>query len=173
MIVLGVAPGLRSLAYAVLSFRDGSRAAEVVDADVLKASGQSDEASVWAVTRSARVHALVMGVVFDRDPPALLSLGPPTDLGEPALHVEVVCKALTMLAMAIGARIARFPTEPEVRSALGSMYEQEVGPRSLRKAVQCSLLGRLPTTNRRVLVATATAIAGAYQARTELIGPLK
>lgn len=167
--MLGVAPGLASLAYAVLSFRRGETVAVPVDCDVVHSTGHSETAPIWKISRSARVHHMIMGVVFDRDPPAVLALGPPLDPGEPGRSVEAVHTVLLSLAMGLRARVVSFQTERDVREALSAHYgdEMTIGERGLRKAVRCSLSASLPSKNRRVVLATATALAGAFRVRHE------
>lgn len=169
MIVLGVAPGLAKLAYAVLSFRGGS-AAEPIDCDVLHSTGHSETAPMWKIGKSARVHHMIMGVVLDRHPPAALSIGPPLDPKEPTRHVEPVRSLLMSVAMGLRARVVTFETERDLRRSFSRHYGEDmhVGERGLRRAVRCALASPLPTKDRRVMLATATALAGAFEIRSEL-----
>jgi len=170
VIVLGVAPGLEKLAYAVLSFRRGLTVADPIDCDVVHSTGHSETAPTWRVSRSARVHHLIMGTVFDRDPPAVLALGPPLDPEEPSRSVDSVRTVMLALAMGLRARVVQFETEEDVRLALRAHYGEDVtvGVRGLRKAVRYALASELPTKNRRILLAAASALAGAFQVKNEL-----
>lgn len=170
MVVLGVAPGLSSLAYSVVSFRSEILVGDAIDCDVLHGNGQSEAAPVWQVTKAARVHQMIMGVVFDRDPPAALALGPPCDPNEPKRHVKIVEETLAGLAMALGAQVVRYKTEEQVLQALIHAFDGrlDIGERGLRKAVRCSLSEPLPSKNRRIVMATAAAVGAAYEVRSEL-----
>ena len=112
---------------------------------------------------------MIMGVVFDRDPPAVLALGPPLDPEEPGRNVDSVRTVLLSLAMGLRARVVSFDTEEDIREALTVHYgdDMTVGARGLGKAVRCSLATALPSKNRRVLLATATALAGAFQIKDQ------
>ena len=169
MVVLGVVPGLAKLAYAVLSFRTESVAVPI-DCDVLHATGHSATAPMWKISRSARVHHMIMGVVCNRDPPAALSLGPALDPSEPKNHVEAVRTVLSTMALGLRARCVTFETEKELRRTFSRHYGEDmyIGERGLRMAVRCSLASPLPTKDRRVVLAAAVALAGALQIRSEL-----
>lgn len=166
--MLGVAPGLAYLAYSVLSLRGDPPVATLVDCDVVHSTGHVETAPIWALSRSARVHHMIMGVVFDRDPPATVCLGPAVDPEEPERSIEQVRTVLSSLAMGLRARVVSFETEDEVRGVLGESVGMEVGERGMRKAVRCSLTAPMPTRNRRVLLATAIGLAGAHRVRREL-----
>jgi hypothetical protein len=144
--------------------------AEPIDCDVVHSTGHGETAPVWKVGKSARVHHMIMGVVFGRDPPAVLALGPPLDPSEPGRSVEAVRTVLLSLALGLRARVVAFDTERDVRDALTDHYgdEMTIGERGLRKAVRCSLASPLPSKNRRVVLATAVALAGAFRVRSEL-----
>jgi hypothetical protein len=168
VVVLGVLPGLAGLAYSMLSFRSVDMSADLVDCDVLRGTGHAETAPIWKVGKSARVHRMVMGVVFERDPPTVLALGPPLNPEEPEGHIEIVRGVLVAMATGLKARIVTFDERKQVQRTLERMYDgrMEVGERGLRKAVRCALTEPLPTVNRRVMLATAVALAGAHEVRS-------
>lgn len=174
VLVLGVSPGLASCAYSVLSLPKPELKAIPVDMDVLHGTGRSEAALAWEITKSARVHALVMGVVLERQPPAVLSFGPGIG-GEPERHVEAVVTMLTDLGRLFGARIVTFQDEDEIRTELEVALGrgQRVGIRGIRAAVNGMLTERLPTGNRKVMIATAIALAGARRVRVEQLRSTK
>jgi hypothetical protein len=123
MIVIGVAPGLKALTYAVLEFPRVPAPAIVLDKDVLlgpKLPGRDDEAGflkgLVELTKKAYVHHLILEVVFERvlvpfgrakKPWAALAIGPPCNPKEPPEHVRAVSVMVTHLA-----RRFQIPTMP-------------------------------------------------------------
>jgi len=134
--------------------------------DVLHGTGRSETALAWEITKSARVHALVMGVVLERQPPGVLAFGPGLG-GEPQRHVEAVITMLTDLGRLFGAHVVTFQDEDDIRHELESALRgrQKVGSRGVRAAVNALLTERLPTGNRKCMIATAIALAGARRVR--------
>ncbi len=114
MIVIGVAPGLKALTYAVLEFQPPLPAV-VVDKDVMlgpKLPGRDDEAGFLKglvdLAKKAYVHHLVLEVILERAlepfrkgeprPRAVLAIGPACNPREPPEHVQAVRVMLTHLA---------------------------------------------------------------------------
>lgn len=161
-------PGLAALAYSVLSFRPHELRADPVDCGVLRARGHSDSADQWCIGRSTRVHRLIMGVVFERDPPAALAIGPAFSPKEPASHVLCVATMLAALAMGLRAHVEQLGDEAKIRAALTDIVGWKVGQRAMRQVVSESLTEQLPSANRRVVVATAAALAAAGKLRGRL-----
>lgn len=165
MIALGVSPGLAACAYSVLSFPGPELRARPVDTDVLHGTGHSETALAWQISRSTRVHSLVMGVVLERQPPGIVAFGPPLDPKEPVKHADAVVAVLSDLGRLFGARLVHFTDEEEMREELTSALGVRVGERGVRKAVSDLLIGQLPSSNRRVVIATAVALAGVWRVR--------
>jgi hypothetical protein len=102
VIVLGITPGVRSLAYCVLHIEE-KRQPEVLDSDLLKGGQPGFEPSEAVLLQKSRPHALTLHIVIERafdlsrKEPVIMALGPGTGK-EPALHVLVVRLMLAGLA---------------------------------------------------------------------------
>jgi hypothetical protein len=172
VIVLGVVPGLSACAYSVVAIRYDRILGEIIDCDVLHGNDKPITAPAHEVARSARVHQLVLSVVVGRDPPAALAIGPPYSAKEPDRNVNAVRATLEALVFALSerVRIVNFETELELREAFEPIYSAPVGERTLKKAVRSVLRTPIPANNRRIMVATAAALAAAHLIRTETGG---
>lgn len=151
MLVLGVAPGLDALAYSVVWWQDGGQVV-TVDADVLRCRPLSLESKLNPNKR-ARVHQLLISVVTERFPPTQIVIGPQLDPREPELHVQATLMMLRAVAAAASVPVARIESEGELFERLGAR------PPRLGPAVQRRLTSPLGTRDRRIVLATATAVA--------------
>ena len=147
MRIIGVAPGLSALAYSVIVV-DMNRAV-VVDADVLHARPLSSEVSLQ---KRRRVHQLVLGVVFERHMPLVLSIGPPVDPLESPASVQAVEELLSTIAQFAQIRVVRYADKQAVVTALAADRTKQIG-----RAVS-SFIRTLPSRDRRVVLATAAAL---------------
>jgi hypothetical protein len=165
MVVLGVLPGISSLAYSVVSFPEGG-AGTVVDCDLLH--HQTTERSSWGLSKSSRVHALVLGIVVERHPAAAIAIGPQADPHESAQNAAAVRVVLESLGFAFRAKLVHLLEDSDVYATLDSRYggELDVGERNLRRAVRCALTHQVPSRNRRIVLATAAAIAAEHLVRS-------
>lgn len=157
MIVLGISPGLRSLAYCVLVFRDDSPVAEQIDADVNR-GGRGKPKNPFELTRFARVHALILDIVLDRNPPAIVVIGPSEP--EPPEYLDAVRAMVFSLAVALRIPVVDLAEPKALNSALGVATD-----RALKIAVSDRVKGRVQTRDRRQWLATAAAVAGAEHQR--------
>ena len=157
MIVLGISPGLRALSYCVLAYHQGATLADPIAADVLH-GGKSRPGVVFNLAAHARVHHMILAVVCERNPPMLVALGPACDPSEPQEHVDAVKTLIYILAVTAGATIVDVSDRKALRAALGVPTD-----RGIRPAVCAGIRGRVQTRDRRILLATATALAGASQ----------
>jgi hypothetical protein len=109
VIVLGITPGVRSLAYCVLALRDGSDEPELVDSDLLKGGRVKAGDTESLIKKKMGPHALVLHIVLERafelnqKEPVLMAIGPGTDK-EPAELVFLVRAMLTGLAIELKER---------------------------------------------------------------------
>lgn len=156
MIVLGVAPGLRSLAYSVVGFYKPGERGDLIDADVLRGNRTESDAPWAKLLDRGRPHRLIMSVVFERHPPAILSLGPPYSKKEPQLHVESVATLMEVMAKAFKVPTCRFPDK---RSLLSVFPIKE----PLRNMVLRYVGAECLSGSTALLVATAVAAAGAIE----------
>lgn len=149
MIVLGIAPGLKSLAYSVLDISAG--AATCLDHDVLLGG----RIPLAAFAKKAYVHALILDVVFERDPPALLAIGPPCNPKEPVEHLFAVAVMLKTLANKF--RVNVLDVDARLLGEALTLSPRE----SLLRVVNRRLKTPLDSDDKRRVLATATALAGA------------
>ena len=150
IIVLGIAPGLKALSYSVMSLASG--ALTPIDHDIVL--GGHLKKSLAELSKKAYAHALILDVVFERNPPAMLAIGPPCVAGEPTEHLWAVRTMLSALAGKCTVRIVDLD-EPGLHVALG------LKPREpLARAVTRLLGGPSDSSDRRLVLADAIAIAG-------------
>lgn len=159
MVVLGVAPGLSELAYAVLAYHSGAVQADPIDADVLHAGRGPTPVSDYQISRRSRVHHMLLGIVCERHTPALVVLGPAVRPKEPPEHVQSVRLILRTIAFGFGVPIIDLPDKTDMLLALGA------AERSWRREVSDALRVPMPSHDRRIVLATATAIAGVRRHR--------
>lgn len=149
MIVLGVSPGLKALAYSVI--RAGSPPC-AIDHDVLL--GGRIKGSLADLPKKAHVHALVLDVVLERDPPQVIALGPPCNLKEAPEYVQAAIAMLKQMASRAGVPVIDMP-EALLLKAL--CLPRESLPRAVNR-----LLGQetpLGTDDPRLVRAVGTALA--------------
>jgi len=169
MIVIGVAPGLKALTYAVLEFsRDAPTM--VLDKDVLlgpKLPGRDDEAGflrgLVELTKKAYVHHLILEVVFERilvpsgrakKPWAALAIGPPCNPKEPPEHVKAVSLMLTHLG-----RRFQIPTVEMDELRMQEILEPAHRESWLRVCNR-SISEPLDTEDKKSVLAVAVALTG-------------
>ncbi len=139
MIVIGVAPGLKALTYAVIETQPGLPAV-VVDKDVLlgpKLPGRSDEVGflkgLVELSKKAYVHHLILEVIFERAlepfgkgelrPRAALAIGPACNPKEPHEHVSAVRLVLTRLGSRFALPVDQVD-EPQMKTLLSAQNEK-------------------------------------------------
>lgn len=154
MIVLGVAPGLSELAYSVLAFHAAADQADPIDADVLHAGRGPTPNNPFHIAKRSHVHHMILGVIAERHTPALFVLGPACRTKEPTEHVESVRLVLRVIAMGIQIPVIDLSDKLEMVRALGA------DQRSWRSSVDALLRRPLGSADRRIVLATATAVAG-------------
>ena len=128
MIVLGITPGVRSLAYCVLSLRDGSDEPELLDSDLLKGgrvAAGDDERRILKKAAPALILHIVLERAFDlnRKEPVVMAIGPGSEK-EPETLVFLVRAMLTGLAVELEERGVRIEcinwrTASELDTVLG------------------------------------------------------
>lgn len=161
MIALGIAPGLQALAYSVLSYPSGAKQAELLDADTLRAGRAISPAASLDLMRRFRAHSLILDVVLDRHPPAIIVLGPPANPHEAPEAIGVVRLALFAIGQTFGVRVLDLGDPKALYAALGVSQS-----RALTGEFRDGIAGDVVVPrDKRILVATAAAIAGARMVR--------
>ena len=162
MIVLGVTPGVRSLAYCVLLVRRGATEPEVIDSDLLKGGDPGGDLKKETLAKKSKPHALTLEVVLERafdlakGTAVLLAIGPGSGKEPPehVLFVRALLAGITVELAELGMRIdcVSWTTPEELDEVLG------IG---VKKAVRRSL-NRQGTTLIRspYVLAAGTALAG-------------
>lgn len=159
MIALGIAPGLHALGYSVLCFNGAARA-ELLDADVLHAGRGMAPKDALDIARRCRAHRLILDVVLSRNPPAIIVLGPQAEPKEPPEHVAIIRLGLMALGQAVRVEVADMGDPEALYSALGV-----VGSKGLAAKLRASVVGPSAVPrDRRILLATAAAVAGSLRA---------
>jgi hypothetical protein len=162
VIALGISPGLKALGYAVLHFHGGPRA-EVVDSDVLHAGRGINVSNAIDVARRVHAHRLVLDVVLSRNPPAVVVLAPQADPRELPEHIALVRLGLMAIGQAFQVQVVDLHDPETLYMALG--IDSSKGVASVLRG---SVKG--PTAvprDRRVLLATAAAVAGWREGRRQ------
>jgi hypothetical protein len=138
LIVIGISPGLRSLAYCVLAFSGQQGRPEVCDSDLLKGGRPRQGDPAERLRRKATPHALVLDVVFERaiernadlGCETLVAVGPsPEDVpAEHAAIVRLIVRGMIMGLREQGIRIAHVEwlTEQDLGKVLGIGHKKAV-----------------------------------------------
>lgn len=150
-IVLGIAPGLKSLAYSVMS--SAGTSLSPIDHDILL--GGHLKKSLADLSKKAYAHALILDVVFERNPPAVLAIGPACNAGEPPEHLWAVRTMLEALAGNFGVRIASLD-ESRMQEALNQGPKETLG-----RAVNRAVGAPSDSSDRRLVLADGIAVAAA------------
>lgn len=159
MIVLGITPGLRALAYSVIGWGAPGERAELIDADILRAGRKVDpNANLAALLMRAHPHRLILSVVFERNPPAVLGIGPAYSKKEPQLHVEAVRKLASLLAGAFSVPHESFPDRKDLLSVFPTQT-------TLRNITLAHVRAESLRDNNALLLATITAVAAAERVK--------
>lgn len=152
MIVVGIAPGLKSTSYSVLDVSGGT--AVDVDKDVL--TGGRFKAGLVDLGRKAWVHYLILSVVFERDPPALIAIGPPCNPKDPPEHIAAFRRVLQSQPLVQQIPFVRVVTTDEIQKTLSP------GPHeSMTRAAGRRLSRPLDCDDRRIVLAVTIALTGA------------
>lgn len=154
VVVLGVAPGIKRLAYVVLLAR--GEHPRMLDHDVVRGARTQAATPESELRRKAGIPLKILEVVIERAPPVVIAVGPPGFESEPTLHIQMCRVALRLLVAAMneqGFRIQyrEWPTREELAAELGS--------RSLRGATK-KIDGIALIRGKPLELAAASALAG-------------
>jgi hypothetical protein len=112
-----------------------------------------DPQAVSDYPRRCRVHHLVLSVVLERHPPALIALGPPTDTAEAEEAVDALRGTLRAIAT-----VMRVPVI-EHRSQEALIDTLDLRGRSFGRAIHRAMGRPLGSRDRRIVHAAAAAMA--------------
>ncbi len=160
LIAIGFTSGLASVACSVLAVGDRP---EMIFKEVMP--GPRKKRAVPA-SRRYHAHKLMFDMIFDRWPPAVIALGPPSTPDEPLEWVVFMRTAMFELGKSLRVPVVLFDTDEEVARGLG-MAQGRSGGGGLKALIR----RQLPTfssNKRRVILSTATAMAGATRIRSSM-----
>jgi hypothetical protein len=161
-IVLGVAPGLTTASFAVLAFSQ-KYPPRVLDYDVLIGTRPSQLrklgipelefiSSAVELAKRFKVHRMVIEVICERHTPCLVAVGPAAKTKEPDPHVAGARMALHAMAA-----LFDLPVYDVSEQELKGAFRGE----KLQTAVQRRLVSPIGSSDRRVMIAAASAMVAA------------
>ncbi len=152
MIAIGFTSGLGSIAYSVV---DVSSAPEVLWWEVMP--GPRKKRGDLPANRRYRAHKLMMDIIFDRWPPMIIALGPPSTEHEPLEWVVLMRTAVFELGRSLRVPVVLFDTDEDVGRGLGA---RDLSRGNGLKSLVRRQVSTFSSNKRRVVLATATAMAG-------------
>ena len=139
----------------MLSF-NGAPRAELLDSDVLHAGRGITVRDALDVARRVHAHRLVLDVVLQRNPPAIVVIAPQADLAEPPEHIALVRLGLMAIGQAFNVQVIDLHDPAALYATLGI-----AGSKGLASTLRSAVRGPSAVPrDRRVLLATAAAVAG-------------
>lgn len=156
LIAIGFTSGLGSIACSVIT---ASSEPEEVWSEVM--AGPRKKRSVSHYRRWG-AQRLMFEIIFDRWPPRLIALGPPSDADEPIEWVVFMRSAVFELGKSINVPVRLFDTDDDLAIGLGAAHRGRGA--GLKTLIQ-KQLPDFTSNKRRVILSTATAMAGALQIR--------
>lgn len=146
---IGLTSGLGSVAYSVL---EGTK---VRGWEVMPGPRKKRQVSAY---RRYKAHRLMFEAIFMRWPPAVIGLGPPSSEEESVEWVMFMRTAVLELGKSVGIPVVLFDTDKHLIAAL---HNNNVRPGSGLKALVRCQVPRFRSNKKRVILATATALAAA------------
>lgn len=157
MISIGLTSGLGSIAYSVVTL---SSAMKLTDFEVMP--GPRKKRNV-PKERRYRAHSFMFDAIFSRWPPAVIGLGPPSSDDEPDEWVSFMRTSVAALGGWRRVPVFVFDTPRHVARRLGA--EDDSRGNGLKSLIKNHMGRPFPSNERRVILATATALAAAIQVR--------
>jgi len=103
-------------------------------------------------------HKLMFDIIFDRWPPGVIALGPPSTADEPLEWVVFMRSAVFELGKSLRVPVVLFDTDESLARGLGATQTRGGGG---LKALIRQQIPSFSSNKRRVILSTATAMAGA------------
>lgn len=160
LITIGLTSGLGSIACSVLAVSDDK--VQKLWSEVM--SGPRKRRDV-PHQRRYKAHKLMLDMFFDRWPPGVIALGPPSEKTEPLEWIVFMRSAMFELGKSLRVPVVLFDTDAAVARALGAVEGR--GGTGLKSLIRREM-PRFSSNKRRVILSTATAMAGAMQQRSLL-----
>jgi len=156
VIILAIAPGIRTLSYVVLDIQHDVLCGCVLDSDVLHHTVRGFRFDTLAdqIAR-VRVHWLVLSIWLERARDAIVVVGPPADPKEDPNYVEACRRALRTATVAMAVPLLEYSSELDVQG--------EVGLKSRRLFERVRRIVPLVKPPRSVMVAAVAGVVGASQ----------
>jgi hypothetical protein len=174
VIVVGIAPGVRNLAYCVLHYRDGELPrVPGFGADLLKGIRLNGATSFLDLQRKASVHVKILSVVLERFPPVVLAVGPQAVPRESELQVEAARLVLKLLVAGLADRGMRievmdWDSKEELLEELGASRWSSVLGGRIAQPDEARAREKLERRLRKPAVRIAAAAALAAGSRRKL-----
>lgn len=172
MIVLGVSPGIKKLAYCVIE-PVGDPADpewELLDLDRLKGAKVAATAlaafGASELVKKFKVHDLILSTIWERYTPEVMVVGPPADPAESERLVSAARRALRSMAASYGMEYIEIKTLEELADCI-----ECGGTRNLRRAVADYLEYRKAPRDGCKIVAMASAVAATVPKRPAALPP--
>jgi hypothetical protein len=160
VIAIGLTSGLGSIAYSVLDV--SSENSEVLWWEVMPGPRKRRKVSHY---RRYKAHRLMLSIIFDRWPPTVIALGPPSTDDEPIEWVVFMRSAIFELGGYLGVPVELFDTDEKIAEGLGA---EDCGRGNGLKSLVRRRISTFNSNKRRVILATATALAGANRLESSL-----
>lgn len=155
MIVLSIAPGIRSMAWSVLNFPRREIRAECIGCKLEHHGNKRFTVSTFEdMLGRAQVHWLILTVLLSRHSPGILALGGQADPKEPLEHVDAARCLLRTLFLHVGIPVVEFDGRGAVLEALG------ITARQVKPTVK-DLFGRSMNKQKPVMTTFLTGAAAA------------
>lgn len=159
MIAIGLTSGLGSIAYSVLAV---SPEHEMLYSEVMPGPRKRRGVSQH---RRYNAHRLMLSMIFERWPPAVIGLGPASTDDEPLEWIAFMRAAIFEVGKALHVPVVLFDTDERIAQGLGA---RDLRRGSGLKSLIRRELPEFTSNKRRVILATATAMAGATQIQNTL-----
>ena len=158
LIVIGLTSGLGSIACSVLDVSDDPD--ETIPFNVWSEvlSGPRKRRGV-SHGRRYHAHRLMLEQYFSRWPPGVIALGPPSEKSEPIEWIVFMRSAVFELGKSLRVPVELFDTDEAVARSLGAS-----GGTGLKALIRRQM-PEFSSNKRRVILSTATAMAGATRLR--------
>lgn len=156
MFSIGLTSGLYSIAYSALEL---SPRPKVLGWEVMPGPRKKRDVSHY---RRYKAHRLMFEAIFLRWPPTVIGLGPPSSEEEPLEWVTFMRTAVFELGKSVGIPVVLFDTDENLSRALA--LESGRASSGLKTLIQ-KQMPHFKSNKRRVILATATALAGAAHLR--------